>query len=79
VGRGRNRTDRVGFSFRSNGSGRFDLLEEIGSDQARSGSGRIGSICMLCFFRFLIDFNWIEGHLISGRIRSGRIRISLTF
>jgi hypothetical protein len=30
---------------------------------------------MLCFFRSLIDFNWIEGHLISGRVGSGRVRV----
>jgi hypothetical protein len=24
---------------------------------------------MLCFFTSLIDFDWIKGHLISGRIR----------
>jgi hypothetical protein len=23
---------------------------------------------MLCFFKFLIDFDWIEDHLILGRI-----------
>jgi hypothetical protein len=61
---------RVGF-----GSDQFDFLEKIGSDRVRSGSGRVGSIYMLCFFRLLIDFNWIEGHLISGQIGSNRIRI----
>jgi hypothetical protein len=56
--------ERVGFGFGSDGSGRFDFLEEI-------RSGRVGSIYMLCFFfRFLIDFNWIEEHLISDRIGS---------
>jgi hypothetical protein len=30
---------------------------------------------MLCFFRLLIDFDWIKGHLISDRIGSGQIRI----
>jgi hypothetical protein len=25
---------------------------------------------MLCFFSSLIDFDWIKGHLISGRVRS---------
>jgi hypothetical protein len=30
---------------------------------------------MLCFFRSLIDFDWIEGHLISDRIGSGRVRV----
>jgi hypothetical protein len=33
---------------------------------------------MLCFFRSLIDFDWIEGHLISGRVRLGSGRVSLT-
>jgi hypothetical protein len=32
---------------------------------------------MLCFFRSLIDFDWIKGHLISDRIGSGRVRIGL--
>jgi hypothetical protein len=27
---------------------------------------------MLCFFRSLIDFDWIEGHLISDRVESGQ-------
>jgi hypothetical protein len=30
---------------------------------------------MLYFFISLIDFDWIEGHLISGQIGSVRIRI----
>jgi hypothetical protein len=30
---------------------------------------------MLCFFRSLIDFDWIKGHLISDRVGSGRVRI----
>jgi hypothetical protein len=34
---------------------------------------------MLCFFRSLIDFDWIEGHLISGQVGFGSGRISLTF
>jgi hypothetical protein len=66
--RGDNRAGRVGFGFRSGGSGQFDLLEEI-------WSGRVGSIYMLCFFISLIDFDWIEGHLISGRVRSDSDRI----
>jgi predicted ThiF/HesA family dinucleotide-utilizing enzyme len=64
-----NRAGRVGFGF-GFGSGRlgqFDFLEEIGS-----GQGRVGSIYMLCFFRSLIDFDWIKGHLISGRIGPGQ-------
>jgi hypothetical protein len=32
---------------------------------------------MLCFFRSLIDFYWIKGHLISGRVGSGRDRVGL--
>jgi hypothetical protein len=51
---------RVGFGF---GSDQFDFLEEN-----RVGSGQF--IC--CFFRSLIDFDWIECHLISGPV-------SLTF
>jgi hypothetical protein len=58
--------DRVGFGFRSDGSGRFDFLEEIGLNRVRS-------IYMLCFFRFFIDFDRIESHLISDRIGSGLI------
>jgi hypothetical protein len=27
---------------------------------------------MLCFFRSLIDFDWIKDHLISGRVGSGQ-------
>jgi hypothetical protein len=34
---------------------------------------------MLCFFRSLIDFDWIKGHLISGRVEFGSGRFSLTF
>jgi hypothetical protein len=30
---------------------------------------------MLRFFRSLIDFDWIEGHLTSGRVGSGRVRV----
>jgi hypothetical protein len=65
ISRGGNRTGRVGFGFRSDGSGRFDFLEEI-------GSGRIRSIYMLCFFISLIDFDWIKCHLISGWVESGQ-------
>jgi hypothetical protein len=74
-----NRTGRVGFGFESGGSGQFDLLEKIGSGRVGSGSGRIGSIYMLCFFILLIDFDWIEGHLISGRVGFGSDQVSLTF
>jgi hypothetical protein len=55
--RGDNRTDRVRFEFGSDRLCQFDLLEEIGSDRIRSGSDRVGSIYMLCFFKFLIDFD----------------------
>jgi hypothetical protein len=39
---------------------------------------------MLYYFRSLIDFNWIEGHLISDWVGSSQVefgsdRISLTF
>jgi hypothetical protein len=30
---------------------------------------------MLYFFRFFIDFDWIESYLISDRVRSDPIRI----
>jgi hypothetical protein len=30
---------------------------------------------MLCFFRSLIDFDWIKDHLISDRVGSDRVRI----
>jgi hypothetical protein len=66
--RGGNKTGQVGFRFGSDGSGQFDIMEEF-------GSGRIGLICMLYFFRSLIDFDWIEGHLISDWVGSGRIWI----
>jgi hypothetical protein len=49
------------------GSGQGQVRVESG--QVRVESGR--SIYMLCFFRSLIDFDWIEGHLISGRVRIG--------
>jgi hypothetical protein len=55
---------RVRFGFGSNISGQFDLLEKI-------ETGRVGSIYMLCFFRSLIDFDWIEGDLRSDQVRSG--------
>jgi hypothetical protein len=54
ITRGGNRVGRFGFGFGSDGSGQFDFLIEIGS-----GQGRVGSIYMLCFFRSLIDFDWI--------------------
>jgi hypothetical protein len=57
---------RVGFGFRSGGSDQFDLLEEIRS-------------IYMCFFRFLIDFNLIKVHLISGQVGFGSSRISLIF
>jgi hypothetical protein len=40
-------------------------------------SGRAGSGQFTCcvFFRSLIDFDWIEGHLISGRVGSSRVRV----
>jgi hypothetical protein len=45
-------------TIRRVGSGQFDLLEEI----------RMGRVNLYVdFFRSLIDFDWIEGHLISGR------------
>jgi hypothetical protein len=68
-----NLTDaRIKVAFGRGGSDQFDFLEEIGSD-------RVGSIYMLCFFSFLIDFDLIEGHLISDQVGFGSNRISLTF
>jgi hypothetical protein len=32
----------------------------------------------MCFFKHLIDFDWIEGHLISGQVGSDRVRIKLS-
>jgi hypothetical protein len=55
--------------------GRVSLTFWKKSGQGRVGSGRVWLIYMLCFFRSLIDFDWIEGHLISGRVKSGRVRI----
>jgi hypothetical protein len=69
LARGGNRAGRVGFGFGSDGSGQFDFLEEIRSGRVGSVSGRVGLIYMLCFFRSLINFDWIEDHLISGRVR----------
>jgi hypothetical protein len=37
------------------------------------GSDWVGSIYMMYFFRSLIYFDWIEGHLISGRVGLGRV------
>jgi hypothetical protein len=66
---GGNRTSRVRFRFESDGSDQFDFLKKIRSD-------RIESIYM-CFFRSLINFNWIKDHLILDRIGSDQIRIDL--
>jgi hypothetical protein len=63
---------QVGFGFGSDRSGQFDLLEQIGSDWVGSGSGQF--TCYI-FFRSLINFDWIEGHLISGQVRSGLDRV----
>jgi hypothetical protein len=60
------------------GSGQFDFLEEIGLDRVGSGSGRV-NLYVVFFFRSLIDFDWIKGHLISGRVEFGLDRVSLTF
>jgi hypothetical protein len=57
----------------SSGSDQFEFLEEIRSDWIGLGSDRIGSIYMLCFFLFLIDFDWIKSHLINLHVVSGRI------
>jgi hypothetical protein len=52
----------------------FFERNRVGLDQ-----GRVGLIYMLYFFRFLIDFDWIADHLISGRVRFGLGQIKLTF
>jgi hypothetical protein len=62
---------RVGFAFGSNGSGQFDFLKEI-------RSGRVRSIYMLCFFKSLINFDWIKCHLFSGRVGSGQVLLGLS-
>jgi hypothetical protein len=67
-------------TIRRVGSGQFDLLEEI----------RMGRVNLYVdFFRSLIDFDWIEGHLISGRsgqfdflkkmgrVGSGQVRVRM--
>jgi hypothetical protein len=76
VSRGGNRAGRDRFGFGSDGSGQFDFLEEIGSGQGRVGSE---SIYMLCFFRSLIDFDWIKDHLISDRVGFGSGRVGRIF
>jgi hypothetical protein len=53
---GLGRTGRVGLTFWKK------------SDRIGSGSGPVRSIYILCFFRTLIDFDWIKKHLISDRI-----------
>jgi hypothetical protein len=57
----------------------------IGRVGSSSGSGRTGRVSFtfwkksgrvnlhVVFFRSLIDFEWIEGHLISDRVGSGQI------
>jgi hypothetical protein len=50
-------------------SGQFDLLEEI-------GSGHV-NLYVIYIFRSLIDFDWIEGNLILGRVKSSRVWIGL--
>jgi hypothetical protein len=41
------------------------------------GSGQVGLDQFVCcvLFRSLMEFDWIEGHLISSRVGSGRIRV----
>jgi hypothetical protein len=60
-----------------NRAGRVQI-ERVGSVQL-FGRNRVGSIYILCFFRFLIDFDWIEGHLISDRVEFESGQISLIF
>jgi hypothetical protein len=47
---------------------KFDFLKEIGSGRVESGYDRV-NLYIVFFFRSLIDFDWIEGHLILGRVR----------
>jgi hypothetical protein len=59
---------RVGSGSGSGQMGRVSLTFWKKSGQTESA--RIGSIYILCFFRSLIDFDWIEGHLISDQVGS---------
>jgi hypothetical protein len=63
---------RVGSGSGSGRAGRVSLTFWKKSGRVRVGSGRVN---LHVFFRSLIDFDWIEGHLISDRVGSGRVRI----
>jgi hypothetical protein len=60
---------RVGSDSDSGYTGRVSLT--FYKKSGRAGSDRVGSIYMLCFFISLIDFDWIKGYLISGRVGFG--------
>jgi hypothetical protein len=60
------------FGSGSGRTGRVSLTFSKKSGWVGLGQGRVGSIYMLCFFRSLIDFDWIKSHLISGRVGSGQ-------
>jgi hypothetical protein len=74
VYRGDNRTGRVRVRIQIERVGYFNFLEEIRSGRIGSELDRV-SIYMLCFFRFLIDFDWIKIHLILDQDGSDWIRI----
>jgi hypothetical protein len=69
-----NRAGRLkfGFKFELDESAKFEFLKEIGLSRVLSGLDQVGLIYILCF---LIDFDWIKGHLISDRIESDQIQI----
>jgi cellulose synthase/poly-beta-1,6-N-acetylglucosamine synthase-like glycosyltransferase len=60
-----NRAGWIGFGFGSDGLYQFDFLKKIG----------LGQFICCVYSDFLVDFDWIEGYLISDRIGSGRIRV----
>jgi hypothetical protein len=53
--------EQVGSSSSEVGLGQFDLLKKITSD-------RVWSIYILIFFRFYINFDWMEDYLILDRV-----------
>jgi hypothetical protein len=72
---------RVGSGSGSGRAGEISLTFWKKSDRIRSDWGRdvLGQFICYVFFNFLIDFDWIEGHLISGQVRFESDWISLTF
>jgi hypothetical protein len=77
--RGGNRASRVGSSSGSDSGqvGRVSLIFWKKSGRDRDGSCQINLHVTFFFFRFLIDFDWIKFHLISGLVGSGRVRVEL--